>query len=121
MAPGTVANFVDLITKKYYPGKIFHRLVPNFVIQGGCPRGDGFGSLDYSLRSELPQVTYNRHGLVGMASAGNHTEGVQWFVTLAPAPHLDGNYTIFGEITEGLDVIGKLGIGDKINDVILVK
>jgi len=120
MAPGTVANFVDLVSKKYYTGKIFHRVVPNFVIQGGCPRGDGFGSLDYSIRSELPQVTYNRHGLVGMASAGNHTEGVQWFVTLAPAPHLDGNYTIFGEITDGLDVVGNIGIGDKIKDVILV-
>lgn len=119
-APGTVANFVDLISKKYYPGKIFHRVVPNFVVQGGCPRGDGYGSLDYSIRSELPQVTYNRHGLVGMASAGNHTEGVQWFVTLAPAPHLDGNYTIFGEITEGLDVVGNLGIGDKIKGIILV-
>ena len=121
MAPGTVANFVDLINKKYYNGKIFHRVVPNFVIQTGCPRGDGYGSADYSIRSELPQIYYDGEGYIGMASAGNHTESTQWFITHSATPHLDGNYTIFGKVVEGMDVVHKIQQGDKINDIIFVK
>lgn len=121
IAPGSVANFVRLINEKFYNGKIFHRVVPNFVIQTGCPRGDGFGSLDYSIRSELPQVYYDSEGYIGMASAGNDTEGTQWFITHSATPHLDGNYTLFGKVVEGMDVVHKIQQGDKINEIIFVK
>jgi len=120
-APGSVANFVTLANNDFYDGKTIHRVVPNFVIQGGCPRGDGYGSLDYSIRSELPQLYYNDEGFLGMASAGLHTEGTQWFITHAPALHLDGNYTIFGKVISGMDVVHKNEVGDKIEDVIVSK
>lgn len=117
--PGSVANFVDLVNSDFYDKKVFHRVVPNFVIQGGCPRGDGYGSLDYSIRSELPQQYFDDQGYVGMASAGLNTEGTQWFVTHSPTPHLDGKYTIFGKVTEGMEVVHQMVEGDKINDVII--
>lgn len=117
VAPGTVMNFVQLARDRFYHGKNFHRIVPNFVIQGGCPRGDGYGSLDYSIRSELPPMYYNDEGYLGMASAGNHTEGTQWFITHSPTPHLDGNYTLFGKVTAGMDVVHAIQIGDEIMEV----
>lgn len=116
-APGTVANFVSLAEEGFYNGKSFHRVVPNFVIQGGCPRGDGYGGLDYSIRSELPPLHYNREGMVGMASAGNHTEGVQFFITHSPTPHLDGNYTIFARVIAGMEVVHQIQVGDIIEDI----
>lgn len=120
-APATVANFINLVNEKFYNGKIFHRVVPNFVIQTGCPRGDGYGSLDYTIRSELPQKYFDGEGYIGMASAGNHTESTQWFITHSPAPHLNGNYTIFGRVVEGMDIVHQIQVGDKINEIILVK
>lgn len=119
LTPGSVANFVNLANNDFFDNKTYHRVVSNFVIQTGCPRGDGYGSLDYSIRSELPQQYYDDEGYVGMASAGLNTEGTQWFVTHSPTPHLDGKYTIFGKITEGMDVIHQIVEGDKINDVII--
>ncbi|MDX1406721.1 MAG: peptidylprolyl isomerase [Saprospiraceae bacterium] len=116
-APGSVVNFVRLARDRFFHGKNFHRVVPNFVIQGGCPRGDGYGSLDYTIRSELAPAYYDRAGFIGMASAGNHTECTQWFVTHSPTPHLDGNYTIFGSVTSGMDVVHKIQIGDEIREV----
>ncbi len=118
-APGTVANFIALAREKYYDGKVFHRVVPNFVIQGGCPRGDGYGAPDYAIRSELPPMSWNREGLVGMASAGNHTEGSQFFITHSPALHLDGNYTIFAQVIEGMDVVHQIQPGSKIESIII--
>ena len=112
-APGTVVNFVQLIRNGYYNGKGFHRIVPNFVTQGGCNRGDGYGSLDYTIRTETPPLHYDGAGYLGMASAGRHTEGVQFFFTHSPTPHLDGRYTIFGRVTEGMDVVLALQKGDK--------
>ncbi len=120
-APATVANFINLVNEKFYNSKIFHRVVPNFVIQTGCPRGDGYGSLDYTIRSELPQKYFDDEGYIGMASAGNHTESTQWFITHSPAPHLNGNYTIFGKVVEGMDIVHKIQVGDKITEIILVK
>jgi len=117
LAPGSVVNFIKLAESDYYKGKTFQRVVPNFVIQGGCPRGDGYGSLDYSIRSELPLAYYDDEGYVGMASAGNHTEGTQFFITHSPTPHLDGRYTIFGKVTEGMDVVHKMEVGDRIQSV----
>ena len=117
-APGSVVNFVDLAERGFFNGKNFHRVVPNFVIQGGCPRGDGYGSLNYSIRSELPsEHRFDREGKVGMASAGNHTECTQWFITHSPTPHLDGNYTIFAEVMEGMDVVHRIQQGDIIQSV----
>lgn len=118
-APGTVVNFIQLSNNNFYNGKSFHRVVSNFVIQGGCPRGDGYGALDYSIRSELPPMNWDDEGYVGMASSGNHTEGTQFFVTMAPAFHLDGNYTIFGKIKSGMDVLHKIQQSDVIEKIIV--
>ena len=120
-APGSVANFIQLAEEDFYDGKVFHRVVPNFVIQGGCPRGDGWGNLDYSIRSELYPSYYTSEGKVGMASAGKHTECTQWFVTHSPTPHLDGNYTIFAEVVSGMDVVHNIEQGDIIEDVRILK
>lgn len=117
LAPATVLNFARLAKSEFFNGKNFHRVVPNFVIQGGCPRGDGFGSLDYSIRSETPPVYYNKSGLVGMASSGPHTESCQFFITHSPTPHLDGNYTIFAEVVSGMETVHLIQVGDKIQRI----
>jgi cyclophilin family peptidyl-prolyl cis-trans isomerase len=116
-APISVCNFVTLARSGFFNGKIFHRVVPGFVVQTGCPRGDGYGSLDYTIASELTPMHYNTEGFVGMASAGNHTECSQWFVTTAPTLHLDGNYSIFGKITEGMEVVHALTQGGVVESV----
>jgi len=116
-APGSVSNFIELANEKFFDGKPFHRVVPNFVVQTGCPRGDGFGSLDFTIRSELAGAYYDDEGYVGMASAGLHTEGTQFFITHSPAPHLDGRYTIFGKVISGMDVIHRIGMGDTIKEI----
>lgn len=112
-SPGSVVNFIDLAQKGYFNGRFVHRVVPNFVIQTGCYRGDGFGSEDYSIRSEFSRRRYTE-GSVGMASAGKDTEGTQWFITHSPTPHLDGRYTIFAIVKEGMDVVHQIEVGDKI-------
>ncbi len=117
MAPATVANFIDLVNLNYYAGKPFHRVVPGFVIQVGCNRGDGYGSLDYNIRSELPMVYYDQPGYLGMASAGNHTESAQWFVTQGSTPHLDGNYTLFGKVISGMETVNRMEVGDLIQKI----
>jgi cyclophilin family peptidyl-prolyl cis-trans isomerase/HEAT repeat protein len=116
-APISVANFVNLAKSGFFNGKIFHRVVPNFVVQTGCPRGDGYGSLDYTISSELTPMHYNTEGYVGMASAGNHTECSQWFITQSPTLHLDSKYTIFAKVLEGMDVVDKLEVGDIVENV----
>ncbi len=112
-APGAVGSFVALLRQGFYDGLAFHRVVPNFVAQGGDPRGDGSGSAPYTLRSEFADLQYAT-GSVGLASAGKDTESCQFFCTLAPTPHLDGRYPIFAQVVEGLDVLPKLEIGDRI-------
>lgn len=119
-APGSVASFVQLVREGFYDGRNFHRVVPNFVAQGGCPRGDGWGSTDYNLRSEFADLHYGE-GAVGLASAGKDTESCQWFITHAPTPHLDGRYTIFAQVVEGMEVVSRLEIGDRIDKVELVR
>ena len=116
-APISVANFVGLARSGFFNGKIFHRVVPNFVIQTGCPRGDGYGSLNFTIPSELTPMHYNAEGFVGMASAGNHTECSQWFITHSPTPHLDPNYTIFARVVEGMDVVNLMEVGDAIESI----
>jgi cyclophilin family peptidyl-prolyl cis-trans isomerase/HEAT repeat protein len=115
-APASASNFLDLIEKGYYTDKIFHRVVPNFVIQTGCPRGDGYGSVPYSIRSEFDLHDY-RSGACGMASAGNDTESCQWFVTHSPTPHLEGRYSIFGYVNKGMDVVNSIHEGDTIHAI----
>ncbi|TFZ68781.1 hypothetical protein E4631_01580 [Hymenobacter sp. UV11] len=111
-APGSVASFVSLIKQHFYDGLYFHRVVPDFVAQGGDPRGDGSGSTPYNLRSEFAQLNYGA-GAVGLASAGKDTESCQFFFTHQPTPHLDGRYTIFAQVVQGLAVVQQLEIGDK--------
>ncbi|NNE16006.1 MAG: hypothetical protein HKN51_13560 [Saprospiraceae bacterium] len=118
-SPGTVLNFLKLSTDNFYDDKIFHRVVPNFVIQTGSPRGDNYGGKDYVIKSDVSPLYYDDGGYVGMASAGLHTESTQWFVTHSPTPHLDGKYSIFGKVTEGMDVIHNIQVGDKILDIII--
>jgi len=119
-APGSVANFVQLVNSHYFDARSFHRVVPNFVIQGGCNRGDGWGSEDYSIRSEFSMRRYTE-GSVGMASAGKDTEGTQWFITHSPTPHLDGRYTIFAVVEQGMNVVHNMEVGDTILKVELLK
>ena len=119
LAPGSVSNFVKLAKDGFYNGKNIHRVVPNFVIQGGCTRGDGYGGLNHTIRSELPETYYDDEGYLGMASAGKHTEGTQWFITHSPTPHLDGQYSIFGKVFSGMDAVKRIEIGDKIERIII--
>ena len=118
-APGSVANFVELVNQNYFEGKFVHRVVPNFVIQTGCSRGDGGGSEGYSIRSEFSTRRYEE-GTVGMASAGKDTEGTQWFITHSPTPHLDGRYTLFAKVQSGMDAVHKIEVGDRILSVHLL-
>ena len=115
-APITAGNFITLARKGYFDGLSFHRVVPNFVIQGGDPRGDGEGGPGYSIRDELNQEPYLR-GTVGMALAWRDTGGSQFFITHGPQPHLDGRYTVFGRVVSGMDVVDKIGQWDVINRI----
>ena len=115
-APGTVLNFLRLARSGYYNNKLFHRVVPNFVVQGGGNRGDGWGSENFSLRSEFSTLQFTT-GAIGMASAGKDTEGIQWFITHSPTPHLEGRYTIFAQVEDGMDIVHQLEQGDIIYSV----
>jgi len=112
-APITVLSFVQLVQKKFYNGLTFHRVVPCFVIQGGDPRGDGWGGPGYTLHTEIYPLQFDE-GSCGMASAGKDTEGSQFFITQVPVPHLDGRYTQFGKVVSGMDVVNTIMVGDKI-------
>jgi len=118
-APATVSYFLELVADGFFEGKPFHRVVPNFVVQTGCPRGDGYGATAHLLRSEFSPLHYGP-GVVGMASAGPDTESSQWFITHRTTPHLDGRYTIFAAVIEGMDVVWQLEQGDVIESVELV-
>ncbi|MFL5620291.1 MAG: peptidylprolyl isomerase [Gemmatimonadaceae bacterium] len=112
-APVTVHNFASLANRHYFDGQLFHRVVPNFVIQAGDPRGDGNGGPGYAIRDELNPHRYVR-GTLGMALSGPNTGGSQFFVTHAPQPHLDGGYTVFGQLRTGGDVLDRIVQGDRI-------
>ena len=119
-APLNVDNFVELARRHYFDGVAFHRVVPNFVVQGGDPRGDGNGGPGYQIRDEINTVPYDR-GAVGMALSGKDTGGSQWFVTHSPQPHLDGGYTVFGRVVEGMDVVDRIARGDRIRSVTITE
>jgi peptidylprolyl isomerase len=115
-APFTVLSFVKLVKKGFYNGLSFHRVVPNFVVQGGDPRGDGWGGPGYSIRSEYSFARFER-GMVGIASAGKDTEGCQFFITHLPTPHLDGRFTVFARVVSGFEVVDRLQVGDTIQTI----
>jgi cyclophilin family peptidyl-prolyl cis-trans isomerase len=108
--PNTVANFVKLAQKDFYNGVIFHRVIDGFMIQGGDPTGTGRGGPGYQFADEFhPKLKHTSEGVLSMANAGPNTNGSQFFITLAPTPHLDGRHTVFGKVTEGMDVVQKIG------------
>jgi len=115
-APLTVDNFVQLARRGYFNNIAFHRVVPNFVIQGGDPRGDGNGGPGYQIRCEINFVPYTR-GAVGMALSGKDTGGSQWFITHSPQPHLDGGYTVFARVVEGMETVDRITRGDRIRQI----
>ena len=124
-APKTVENFVGLaegtrqwtdprtsqkVTKPYYDGVIFHRVIDGFMIQSGDPLGQGIGGPGYNFNDEFhPKLRHNKAGILSMANRGPNTNGGQFFITLAPTPHLDDRHSVFGEVTEGMDVVRKIG------------
>jgi len=118
VAPATVLNFKELAENGFYDGLTFHRIIPNFVTQGGCPRGDGWGGPHYSVRCEYSAEEY-RKGTIGMATSGWDTGGSQWFVTLSPQPHLEARYTVFGQVKSGMDIVEKLVVGDSILTIVI--
>jgi peptidyl-prolyl cis-trans isomerase A (cyclophilin A) len=124
-APNTVANFVGLaegtkewtdprtdehVKKPYYDGTVFHRVIDNFMIQGGDPLGKGIGGPGYNFEDEFhPSLRHSKAGILSMANRGPNTNGGQFFVTLGPTPHLDNRHSVFGEVVDGMDVIRKIG------------
>lgn len=123
-APGTVKNFVTLAKKGYYDGLTFHRVIPDFVIQGGCPDGTGAGGPGYTIPCELDgEKQYHDRGVLSMAHAGRDTGGSQFFICLNRdnTQHLDRNHTVFGKVTKGLDVLDTIRRGDKIEKIVIVE
>jgi cyclophilin family peptidyl-prolyl cis-trans isomerase/HEAT repeat protein len=115
-APLTVDSFIQLANAHFFDGLTFHRVVPNFVVQGGDPRGDGNGGPGYTIRCEINTVPYDA-GAVGMALSGKDTGGSQFFITHSPQPHLDGGYTVFGQVLNGQEVVDKIERGDRIRTI----
>jgi cyclophilin family peptidyl-prolyl cis-trans isomerase len=115
-APLTVESFRALAARRFFDGIVIHRVVPDFVVQTGDPRGDGSGGPGYAIRDEINALRYAR-GAVGMALSGPDTGGSQWFVTLAPQIHLDGGYTVFGRVREGADLFDRTEQDDSLVSV----
>ena len=108
--PNTVENFVKLAETNFYNGVIFHRVIDGFMIQGGDPTGTGRGGPGYKFADEFhPQLKHNSEGILSMANAGPNTNGSQFFITLAPTPHLDGRHSVFGKVVEGMDTVKGIG------------
>ena len=108
-APNTVANMISLIEQDFYNGLTFHRVIPNFMIQGGCPQGTGTGDLGYRFDDECtPERQHDGPGVLSMANAGPGTNGSQFFITHEAQPHLDGKHTVFGKVITGMDVVNEI-------------
>jgi len=123
-APNTVKNFVKLSQMGFYDGLTFHRVLPNFVVQGGCPKGDGGGGPGYNIKCELDgENQFHDRGVLSMAHAGRHTGGSQFFIchSRTNTKHLDRNHTCFGKVTEGVDIVDQIKQGDKIEKVVIIE
>lgn len=116
-APLTVANFVNLAKRGFYDGLNFHRVIADFMIQGGCPEGSGRGGPGYRFEDETNNGVRHERGVLSMANAGPNTNGSQFFITHVPTPHLDGRHTVFGKVLEGQDVVDSVKQGDLINRI----
>ncbi len=125
-APKTAGNFIDLAKKGYYDGITFHRVIDGFMIQGGCPDGNGTGGPGYSIPDEFAEgLAHDGEGIFSMANAGPNTGGSQFFITLAATPWLDGKHAVFGKVTDGLDVLRAIGtvetgFGDKPKEPVIM-
>lgn len=131
VAPNTVKNFIKLINEEYYNGLSFHRVIPNFMIQGGCPQGTGTGGPGYGIKGEFANNNFENNlkhdkGVLSMARSANpDSAGSQFFIMHAVSPHLDGSYAAFGKVTEGMDIVDKIAncktdLGDKpLNDIVM--
>ena len=125
-APITVGNFLKLINSGFYNGLIFHRVIPDFMIQGGCPHGTGRGGPGYTIRDEFhPELKHDSKGILSIANAGPNTGGSQFFITVAPTPWLDKKHAIFGKVIKGMDVVETISKVEKdrydkpLNDVVI--
>ncbi|HEU5304462.1 MAG TPA: peptidylprolyl isomerase, partial [Gemmatimonadales bacterium] len=116
-APLTVANFLRLVNRRFFDGNRWHRVVPNFVLQDGDPRGDGFGGPGGAIRDEINRVRYEVKPMLGMALSGPDTGSSQWFITLGPQPHLDGSYTVFGRVVGNAAALTRITQGDVIRAI----
>ena len=116
-APLTVANFVNLARRGFYDGLGFHRVIADFMVQGGCPEGSGRGGPGYRFEDETGNGVRHERGVLSMANAGPNTNGSQFFITHVATPWLDGKHTVFGKVVEGLDVVDAIAQGDAIHSV----
>ncbi len=117
-APNTVANLIELAEKGFYDGLTFHRVIPDIMIQGGCPDGTGTGGPGYQFRDEChPKRLHDGPGVLSMANAGPHTNGSQFFITHSAQPHLDGKHTVFGLVKSGMEVVNSIVQGDVIHQM----
>lgn len=117
-APKTVANFQKLAEEGYYNGLTFHRVIANFMIQGGCPDGNGRGGPGYQFEDEFhPELRHSGPGVLSMANAGPNTNGSQFFITHVQCAHLDGKHSVFGQVIEGQDVVDSVEQGDVMETV----
>jgi cyclophilin family peptidyl-prolyl cis-trans isomerase len=124
--PLTTGNFIKLVNKGFYNKLVFHRVIPNFMIQSGCPHGNGRGGPGYTIKDEFhPDLKHNSRGILSMANAGPNTGGSQFFITLAPTPWLDKHHSIFGKVVEGMDIVDNISKAERdrndkpIKDVII--
>lgn len=119
-APNTVKNFTKLANEKFYNGLTFHRVIPGFVSQGGCPRGDGTGNAGYTIKCETEGNPHKHvEGAISMAHAGKDTGSCQFFIVHEPQPHLDGIHTVFGQVTSGIEHAKNMTNGDVIKEIVV--
>jgi len=118
--PNTCANFVKLAREGFYNGLVFHRVIPDFMIQGGCPNGTGTGGPGYQFEDEFhPDLKHDNPGILSMANSGPDTNGSQFFITHGPCDWLDGKHTVFGRVIKGQHVVDRIDVGDKIKKIII--
>ncbi len=119
--PRTSANFLNLASRGFYDGIKFHRVIPDFMVQGGDPTGTGSGGPGYRFRDEfVPGLKHDKPGILSMANAGPNTNGSQFFITHVPTPWLDGKHSVFGEVTDGQDIVDAIKQGDKIEKITIL-